>query len=301
MAHLDDIAVFVSVVDQGSFSGAARRLKLPPTTVSRRIKQLEDRLGVRLLHRTTRSLALTEHGKRYYETCRDGLGLLEDADRAARGTQVEPVGTIRISAPVNFGATFFADPVVEFLRENPRAKAELILSDERLDLVALRIDVALRIGDLPDSTVVARRLGPARRLFCASRSYLAARGTPQGPNDLKHHDCIVGGNSTTGVSWPFRTAGGEVESIAISGRVSTNVVSIALDAAVAGLGIALLPEAPARLEIAAGRLTEVLSPFVVDRGGLHLVFPSNRNMSAVVRAFSDHVVDWTTHRLTLEG
>src|SRR5882757_2444745 len=128
MAHLEDVAVFVSVVEEGSFANAARRLKLPPTTISRRVRQLEEGLGVRLLHRTTRSLALTEAGRRYFEACSAGLGQINEADRGARDTQAEPSGTVRISAPVNLGVEFFSRVVADFLARNPRVKAEVILS-----------------------------------------------------------------------------------------------------------------------------------------------------------------------------
>src|ERR1700712_1761749 len=166
MAHLEDVAAFVSVVEQGSFANAARRLQLPPTTISRRVRQLEEALGARLLHRTTRSLALTEAGQRYFDACSAGLGQIAEADRSARDTQTEPSGTVRVSAPVNFGVEFFSGLVADFLVRNPRVKAEIVLSDERLDLVRARIDVALRTGTLPDSSFVARKVASARRVFC---------------------------------------------------------------------------------------------------------------------------------------
>ena len=291
MAHLDDIAVFVSVVEQGSFAGAAARLHVPPTTVSRRVRQLEDRLGTRLLHRTTRSLSLTEAGERYFEACRAGLGLIDEAERVARGAQAEPSGVIRISAPINFAAMLFSDIVADFLHHHPKVRVELLLTDERLDLLRARIDVAVRIGELPNSSLVVRKLGVARRFYCASPAYLAARGTPKHPRDLDGHDCIVSGDSTEGVSWTFAKAG-KVETIPVRARVAANVMAFCTLAAVNGLGIAQLPEGLARPEIEAGRLVPLFEAYTVERGGIYLVFPSARHLSASVRAFVDHAEAW---------
>lgn len=291
MAHLDDVAVFVSVVEQGSFAGAAVRLHLPPTTVSRRVRQLEDRLGTRLLNRTTRSLAMTTAGEAYFESCRSGLAMIEEAERDARGTQAEPAGIVRISGPVNFAASLFSDIIAAFLNRYPKVKVELLLTDERLDLLRSRIDVALRTGELPDSSLVARKLGPVRRLYCASPDYVARHGAPQRPRDLKDHDCIVSGESIEGASWSFGS-GRSAQTVHLRARVAANVMSFCAAAAVAGLGIAQLPDALARPYIAAGRLVTVLDDYVVERGGIYLVFPSSRHLSAAVRAFIDHVEDW---------
>jgi DNA-binding transcriptional LysR family regulator len=299
MAHLEDVAVFVSVVEHGSFANAARRLKLPPTTVSRRVRQLEEALGVRLLHRTTRTLALTEAGRRYFEACSVGLEKIDAADRTARDTQAEPSGTVRISAPVNFGVEFFGSIVADFLVQNPRVKTEILLSDERLDLVRARIDVALRTGALPDSSFVARRVGAGRRIFCASPAYLAQRGVPAVPEDLRHHDCIISGDSTEGASWTFIGPNGQ-ETVAVAGRLAANVMSLAVAAAVAGLGIAQVPEGLAMPDVKAGRLVPVLGRFAAEGAGVYLIFPSSRQMSAAVRAFIDHVGDWAARRLNSE-
>jgi DNA-binding transcriptional LysR family regulator len=220
-------------VVQGSFANAARRLRLPPTTVSRRVRQLEEGLGVRLLHRTTRTLALSEAGRRYFEVCSVGLGQIAEADRSARDTQSEASGTVRISAPVSFGVEFFSSIVTDFLVRNPRVKAEILLSDERLNLVRARIDVALRAGALPDSSFVARKVGSGRRIFCASPAYLARRGAPTVPDDLRHHDCIVRGDSTHGVNWTFKSPNCP-QTVPVAGRLAVNVMSLAVAAAVAG-------------------------------------------------------------------
>ena len=300
MAHLDDVAVFVSVVEQGSFAGAASRLHLPATTVSRRVRQLEDRLGTRLLNRTTRSLAMTSAGEAYFDACRSGLSLIEEAERTAQGTQAEPTGVVRISAPVNFAASLFGDITAAFMQRYPKVKVELLLTDELVDLVRSRIDVALRTGELSDSSLVARKLGVVRRLYCASPDYVAARGAPSQPRDLKDHDCIVSGASTEGVTWTFGS-GKAAQTIHLNARIAANVMSFCTAAAVAGLGIAQLPEALAEPHIAAGRLVTVLDDYVVERGGIYLVFPSNRHQSAAVRAFVDHVEAWGKQRRYTDG
>ena len=288
MAHLDDVAVFVAVVEQGSFAGAAGHLRLPPTTVSRRVRQLEDRLGTRLLNRTTRSLSVTEAGAAYFEACREGLGLITEADEGARGMQAEPSGTIRISAPIDLAAALFVGIVAEFLAQNPKVKIELLLTDERLDLLRARIDVALRTGELSDSSLVAKKLGAARRIWCASPSYLAARGRPERPGDLKDHDCVVRGATTEGVTWSFSN-GKDIEIVPVKARICANVMSLCVLAAVAGLGIAQLPEGLVRRDIEAGRLVPLLEGYAIDRSGIYLVFPSNRHPSAAVKAFVAHV------------
>ncbi|MEO8883761.1 MAG: substrate binding domain-containing protein, partial [Devosia sp.] len=175
-----------------------------------------------------------------------------------------------------------------------------LLSDERLDLVKMRVDVALRTGALPDSGMVARKLGSAKRVFCASPAYLARRGTPETPADLKHHDCIVTGGSTDGTSWVFAGDGGN-ETVAVNGRFSANVMSFALTAAIAGLGIAQVPEGLALPDLKAARLVPVLEPFVLDGGALYVVFPSNQHVSAAVRAFIDHVTAWAVSWPAREG
>jgi DNA-binding transcriptional LysR family regulator len=207
---------------------------------------------------------------------------------------------VRISAPINFGVEFFGSIVADFLARHPRVKAEILLSDERLDLVRGRVDVALRTGALPDSSFVARKIGSGRRILCASPTYLARRGAPTMPEDLRHHDCIVSGDSTEGVSWTFKGQDG-TETVPVAGRLAVNVMSLAVAAAVAGLGVAQVAEGLAMPDVRAGRLPQVLDPFVVDRTGVYLVFPSGRQMSAAVRAFIDHVSDWAVHGLNSEN
>lgn len=289
MIDLNEIAVFVRVVEAGSFAGAARSLTLPTTTVSRRLRKLEDRLGVRLLQRTTRSLSLTDAGRAYYEACSSGLEVIQAADQNATEKQTEPAGTIRLSAPADFAGSVFADVFAEFLFRYPKIKAEILLTDDRVDLIASGIDVALRTGKLQDSALIARKLGATQRLFYASPNYLGSKGAPRVPADLRQHDCIIVGTSLSNATWMVEGPTG-TESIPVSGRVSANTIQFALRAAVAGLGVAQLPPAVAGREILAGRLTTVLEGYGSPRGGLYLVYPSAQHLSAGVRTLIDHFV-----------
>src|SRR5215470_6114891 len=188
MLDLNDIVVFARVVEAGSFTAAARLLGMPKTTVSRRIAALEREVGVRLLQRTTRSLSITDAGRLYYRQGSQALRTIEDANLQLAEARAEPSGTIRISAPVGFGAYFLNEAVFEFLAANPKTRVELQLTDDQLNLVENGIDLAFRTGVLADSTLVARKLGSTHRILCASPDYLARRGVPATVSDLSHHD-----------------------------------------------------------------------------------------------------------------
>lgn len=286
--NLNDIAVFLRVAEAGSFTRAARTLGLPKTTVSRKVAGLETALGVRLIHRTTRSVSLTDAGNRYYRACSEGLARLEAASATMSGTTQVPSGTIRVSAPADFGNYFLADLVAEFLRQHERVRIELVLTDASLNLVEERIDLAFRTGRLPDSSLVARKLGPADRVLCASPRYLDAAGVPRRVADLRHHDCIVFGASLDNATWTIDGPGG-ARSVPVKGRIAVNVMAFAMRAAVAGLGIAHLPAALAARDIEAGRLKVVLPGFAAARGGVYAVYPSSRHVPAAVTAFVDFV------------
>jgi DNA-binding transcriptional LysR family regulator len=271
------------VVDAGSFTGAARMLGQPKTTVSRRIASLEAALGSRLLQRTTRSLALTDAGRRYYGECREALAAIDAANRDVGHAQAEPSGTIRISAPADAGGYFLFDAVADFLTRYPHVKAEVILTDERLNLIEARIDVAFRAGPLEDSTLVARRLSPAHHVFCASPRYLAEASTPRKPADLRDHDCIVLRGTIEGAQWVVYGPEGS-ETVPVRGRLAANAMHFVMRAAIAGLGIARLPAPLAARDIRAGRLRAVLDGYHAGPGGMYAVYPSSRHLSAAVKA-----------------
>ena len=286
MLDLNDVAVFTRVVEAGSFTGAGRALGLPKATVSRRVADLERQVGVRLLQRTTRSLSLTDAGRTYYEESSRALRAIEDANSRLADARAEPAGTIRVSAPIGLGSVFLADTVLDFLSAYPETKVELRLTDEKLNLVEDGIDLAFRTGALADSTLVARKLGSTQKILCASPDYLDRRGTPLAVADVGRHDCIIAGYSIAGAQWVLEGPHGP-ETISVSGRVAANTMQLAFRAALAGHGIALLPDGPAATAITEGRLQRVLDQYSASVGGLYAVYPSSRHLSPAVKAFID--------------
>src|SRR5918995_2106794 len=221
MLDLNDILIFARVVEAGSFTAAARLLGMPKATVSRRIVALEREVGVRLIQRTTRSLNVTDAGRLYYEQSSQALRTIEEANLRLAEARAEPSGTIRISAPVGFGDSFLTGAVFDFLGEHPKTKVELCLTDDQLNLVESGIDLAFRTGILPDSTLIARKLGSTHRILCASPDYLARRGVPQAPVDLARHHCVIAGPSAANAHWVLEGPHGE-ESVMVSGRFAAN-------------------------------------------------------------------------------
>jgi DNA-binding transcriptional LysR family regulator len=286
MVDLNDVAIFARVVEAGSFTGAARLLGVPKTSVSRRVAELERQVGVRLLHRTTRSLRPTDAGRHYYEQSSAALRTIEAANEQLAEARAEPSGTIRVSAPVGFAGFFLGQTVFEFLEAYPKASVELLLTDDKLNLVEAGIDIAFRTGSLTDSTLVARKLGASHKVLCASPQYLARRGMPEQPGDLRQHDCIIAGRSIAGAQWVLEGPGGQ-QTIAVNGRLAANTMEIAAGAVLKGLGIAQLPASAAAPAIAEGRLLRVLPDYATAVGGVYALYPSSRHLSPAVKAFID--------------
>ena len=286
MFDLNDVVVFARVVEAGSFTAAARLLAMPKTTVSRRLAALEREVGVRLLQRTTRSLSMTDAGRLYYEQSSQALRAIEQANLRLAEARAEPSGTIRISAPVGFGAYFLNHAVVDFLEMYPKTKVELRLTDDKLNLVEDGIDLAFRTGVLQDSTLIARKLGSTHRLLCASSDYLARHGVPEGPSDLARHDCVIAGPSVANAHWMLEGPRGQ-KMVTVSGRFAANEMQAVVAAAVAGYGIAQLPHAVAEALIDEGRLRRVLEGYATPAGGLYVLYPSSRHLSPLVKAFID--------------
>lgn len=284
MLDLNDIAVFARVIEAGSFTAAARLLGMPKTTVSRRIAALEREVGVRLIQRTTRSLNMTDAGRLYYEQSIQALRMIEDANLRLAEARAEPAGTIRISAPIGFGDYFLTGTVFDFLGAYPKTKVELRLTDEKLNLVESGIDLAFRTGVLPDSTLIARKLGAAYRVLCASPDYLARRGVPEGPADLARHHCVIAGPSTASAHWILDGPHGQ-EAVTVSGRFAANEMQTVVAAAIAGYGIAQLPHRVAEASIRDGLLQRVLVDYATPAGGLYVVYPSSQHLSPLVKAF----------------
>lgn len=277
---------FVRVVDAHSFSGAARLLGLTRSAVSRQIAALEDGLGVRLLNRTTRQLSTTEAGAIYYEHCVRILAEAAAAERAVMDLDEAPRGLLRINAPMSFGQTHLGAAVAEFMSRHPALRVELILDDRVVDLVADGFDVAVRIAELPPSTLVARKLAVNRRVLCASPAYLAAAGTPARPQDLTRHRCLAYTYLAMGNDWRFRGEDGPL-TVRIDGAFAANNGDVLRQVALAGGGIMLSPTFIVGDDLRAGRLVPILADYVDADTGIYAVYPQTRHLSPKVRALID--------------
>lgn len=289
MLDLNDIALFVQVVKAGSFAEAARRAGMPPNTASRRIQELEAQLGLRLLHRSTRRLTLTDAGDALYASCADQVDALSLAATDLASGSESPSGKVRVAAPADFFNWFQMDWVSEFLTAHPRVRLEFVLSDARADLIAEGIDVAIRAGKVLEPTLVARRIGTSRSFLVASPSYLAARGTPATLDELAAHDCIAMLPSAGRAVWRLDSPDGPTE-VVVAGRFHANSAQVLVKAALAGLGIALLPEIMATPLLRENRLVQVMPGFGVEGIDLYLVYLSRRQRPRAVSAFAEFAI-----------
>lgn len=293
MDRLTAMTVFAAVCDASSFAGAARRLGLSPPAVTRTVVALETHLGVRLLQRTTRSLHLTEAGTRYLEQVRRVLAEADAADEIARGEQERPRGRLVITAPLIFGRMHVAALVRRFLALHPDVTAELQLNDRNVSLIEEGVDVAIRIGTLDDSTLVARRLGTTRRVVVASPAYLDARGRPATPADLDAHDTISFGPAHAARDWTFADADDSTRltRVPIRPRLATNSGDAAIDYAIDGGGLTRALHYQVAPHVARGELAIVLADHEPAPSPIHALYPSARLLSARVRAFLDLAQD----------
>ncbi|WP_323378513.1 LysR family transcriptional regulator [Skermanella mucosa] len=287
MDRLGAMVTLVRVIDTGSFSAAARQLNIGQPAISKTIAQLEDRLGVRLLTRSTRGLTPTEAGLRFYERARRSIEKADEAEIAARGEGAGLAGTLRIAAATTFARLHVVRLLPAFLAQHPRLIVELILDDRVVDLVEEGIDVSLRMGDLPDSSATARRLGSSPRAVLATCAYLDRAGTPRTPSDLAEHDSIIytQGRSST---WRFRRDGTEV-SVAVTGRLRVNSAEGIRAAVLADMGLTIASHWMFAPELASGQVSIVLADWTLDPIDLWAVFPTGRLVSAKARAFTDMI------------
>jgi DNA-binding transcriptional LysR family regulator len=292
MDRLDAMAVLLAVVEGGSLSAASRRLKTPLPTVSRRISELERHLKTRLLNRSARQITLTDAGKSYVEACRVIVEQVDEAERTAMGEYAIPRGSLKITAPVVFGRIHLLPVALEFLKAYPEIDLRLVQSDHVLNLLEDRIDVAVRIGELTDSSLLATRVGATRRVVCASPAYLAARGKPQRPEDLKSHDCISLENLSTANAWRFVTGKGE-RTVPVRSRLFATTAESAIDAAIAGAGITRVLSYMVDSARRAGTLEFVLEEFEPPAWPIHIVHSGQGSAPAKLRAF----IDWVAPRL----
>lgn len=281
---LNDVLTFARVVRAGSFTAAARELGVQKSSVSRRVSALEEHLGARLLQRTTRALRLTDEGRVFYDHCQRALAELEDAEEALGGMGARPKGLLRITAPLSFG--FLGPIVAAFLQRWPEVEIELVCTDRVVDPVEEGFDVAIRAGKLPDSSLIARRVGSLPRFLVASPSYLRRRRTPRTPADLAAHDCVSFGARRS--PWLLQSEGASIE-VAVASRLLVNDYDLLRQTIVAGLGIGLLPEPDCVQPLADGRLKRVLPAWTGVETPIHAVYPSLRHLSSKVKAFIDHL------------
>jgi DNA-binding transcriptional LysR family regulator len=291
------MVLFAEVVQHRSFSEAARRAGLAKSAVSTRIRQLEERLGVRLLVRTTRKLALTDDGLRYYEHCAAIRASVEAAERAVAGAGTEPRGPLRINAPVTFAQMYLTDAIAAFLVRHPGIELHLSTDDRIVDVVEGGFDVVVRITRLRDSSLVARRLATDRLVIAAAPAYLAARGTPTRPEALVGHNCLHYDLVPRAAEWRFRGAGGPL-AVPVTGSFTTTDGTVLRRAALAGLGLAVLPHFMVAADLAAGRLALVLEGARRAEIGIHAVYASRRQLPARTRLLLDHLAAWFATGLT---
>ena len=277
---------FVAAVDAGSFTAAADRLGVSKKLVSKYVGQLEDRLRIKLLHRTTRTLSLTAAGERYYAECLEVLERFDALEAAVRSDVSEIAGDIRISAPASFGELFIQPLLIAFQQENPGVRVNMRFSDRFVDLAEDGFDLAIRIGTLSDSSMIARRLAQIELWAVAAPDYLRSAGCPETPRDLVQHDCIRDTNLRSGSGWPFQVDG-VTRKIAVSGPFSVNGAAATRDLALAGRGITLVPNYAVARDVSEGRLQRVLADYPSLTLDIHVVYLDARHMPPRVRAAID--------------
>lgn len=290
MDRLAAMRAFAAVAERGSFASAARALGISRAMASRHVQDLEAHLGARLLDRTTRRVAPTEAGRVYHERCAAILAELAEAESAIGALQARPSGRLRVNAPVSFGALHLAAAVADYMAAHPQVSIELVLNDRMVDLVEEGYDVAIRIGRLAPSSLVARRLAPCRLVACAAPSYLRRAGVPRAPADLAGHECLGYTYAPGRDTWRFVGPGGEEESVRVRGRLDCNNGDALRAAAVHGAGIVVLPVFIVGQDLAEGRLRRVLPRHEAPPIAIHAVRPQGRHLSAKVRSFIDFLV-----------
>jgi DNA-binding transcriptional LysR family regulator len=287
MDYLTSLRVFKAVADTGNFVGAAATLRFSRAAVTKHVNHLEDRLGTRLLQRTTRRVALTEAGARFHERCTHVLADLEEAERDVTEVAVEPRGTLRVNLPYAFGVARVAPLLAEFQRTSPSLKIELWLNDRFVDLIEEGFDLAIRISEmLPPSSLVARRLASCRFVVCGAPGYFARHGEPRAPDELRTQACLgYALSSPLDHDWNFVCPASRRHVVRVDGMLRSNSVDLLRAAAVAGAGVAVLPSFVIGEDLRAGHLRAVLTEYALPEYGIFAVYPSRKHLSAKVRAF----------------
>jgi DNA-binding transcriptional LysR family regulator len=289
MDRFDNMRVFAKVVETSSFAGAAARLGISASMVSQHVKELEERLGARLLNRTTRKVSLTETGRAYYERCTRLLADLEETEQAVSDMHAAPRGELRVNATPTFGILQLAPAIADFTARFPGISVELMLSNRMADLIEESLDVAVRVGLVPDSSLIARQLAPCRMVVCGAPSYFEKHGIPRSPADLTNHNCLT--VAVTGLSyyrmWHLTAPDGTALNLSPMGNLRTNSGAVLKVAALAGHGLVCLPTYLVGDALQSGRLVTVLDDYTAPPLTLRALYPHSRHLSAKVRAFVD--------------
>lgn len=286
--------MFVRVVDAGSFTRAAEQLRLSRPVVSKYVSRLEDRLGVRLLNRTTRRLSLTEAGRIFHQRSQRGLQDIEQAEAEVSSLQENPRGVLRLNTPMSFGILHIAPMLPEFQARYPDVSIDMNLDDRQVDVIEEGFDVSLRIAELPDSSLVARRLAPCRHAVVAAPAYLERHGTPRTPEDLRDHNIITFSYQASMDDWHFVAPDKRPVSVAVSGALQVNNSLALREALLAGAGIMRTPTFVVGRDIQAGRLVPLLGKYQALEISIFLVYPQRRHLSPKVRAFVDFMAEKIT-------
>jgi DNA-binding transcriptional LysR family regulator len=289
--RLEELQTFVGVVESGGFTAAAERLGLAKSAVSRRVSDLESRLGVQLLHRTTRRVSLTEAGEQLYERALRILADLEEAETAVASAHASLRGRVRMAAPLSFGLLHLAPALTGFLARHPAVTLDLDLNDREVGLVEEGFDLSLRIGRLADSSLVARRLAPVRLVACASPGYLERHGEPREPADLSRHQGLAYAHTPPAQQWSFRAPNGQTVSVTVPTRLRANNGDVLLRAAEEGLGVAVLPTFIAWRALAEGTVRPVLAGFPPPEESAYAVYPSRRHLPQRVRVLIEFLAE----------
>jgi DNA-binding transcriptional LysR family regulator len=293
------MAILLKVAEAGSLSAAARQLNMPLATVSRRIAELESHLKARMLNRSSRHLSLTEAGRVYVDACKRILEQIDEVERAATGVHKDPKGRLTITAPIVFGRVHMVPILADFLNAYPDIDAKLLLADRLLDLLESDVDVALRIGELADSSLIATRVGSVRRVTCASPPYLQVRGRPQHPEDLREHSCVTFDNLASTKAWRFSSSAGEIV-VPIHSRLTVTTAEAAVAGAAVGLGVTRLLSYQIVEAKRAGALELVLEEYELPAWPVNLVFAGQQPLPQKLRAFLDFAAPRIRERLNAE-
>jgi DNA-binding transcriptional LysR family regulator len=291
MDAIEGLPVFVRTVREGSFSAAARALDLTPSAVSKQIGRLEDRLSVRLFNRTTRRLSLTEEGAAFYERASRILADLEDAAEAVSSHKAMPRGRLRVTLPTAFGILHLLPALPTFAARHPQVTLEIDLNDRFVNMIEEGFDLALRIGEMQDSSLIGRRLAANRRVLAAAPAYLAERAAPRRPEDLGDHNCLIYTYRAQRHDWHLVNERGREKVVSVAGNLETNNPMMLRAAALAGFGVVMLPLWIIGPDIREGRLTQVLPDWHWPDSAIQVVYPPGRHLSAKVRSFVDFLVE----------